>query len=406
MKIPTHRDEVLALDALDPLAKHRELFFLPDDIVYLVGHSLGPSSHPADKAVKTCLEQEWRDGMVGSWNSAGWFDMAKSLGTPLARLIGADPKEVMVTDTVSVNLFKLAIAALPLARSQEIYIDQQEFPTDQYMADSIARISGIPCHRCTPGNEGNALNSGGIYIKSAVNYRSCERIDIKAYEDRAALSGTLIVWDLSHATGVISLEMQASGAKLATGCTYKYLNAGPGAPAFVYIRQDMVPQITSPLPGWMGHARPFAFEPKYAPTGDSSRFASGTPPILSLNALRGALSCFDQVSVSDLQDKAGKLGELCIGLAKNLGLKVSSPENAKQRGGHVSIEIENGYAISRALHDMGFHTDFRTPTTIRFGMSPLYIRYVDVWDLMQTLKQVLDEKLWDNPAYQKQNKVT
>lgn len=406
MNIPSSRDAVLEMDALDPLASYRKLFLLPDDIIYLVGHSLGPMSIPAEQAVKTCLETEWRQGLVGSWNSAGWFDLAKSLGKPIAKLIGAESDEVMITDTVSANLFKLAIAALPMAQNKQIFIDEWEFPTDQYMADSISSLRNIPCHRIQAGEEAIALESGGIYIKSAVGFRNSVRVDMADYERVAEKSGTLIIWDLSHATGVIELDMQGTGAKLATGCTYKYLNAGPGAPSFLYVKKDLISKLISPLPGWMGHARPFAFEPKYAPTSDSSRFASGTPPILSLSALKGALSCFENVSVTELTAKTGVLGDLCISLAETFGLKVSSPKSAQSRGGHVSIEIENGYAISRALHDKGFHVDFRTPTTIRFGLSPLYVRYVDIWDAMIALKDIIDKKQWDNPKYLKRNKVT
>ena len=404
MKLPKNRDEALALDATDPLADKRDMFHLPDDVVYLVGHSLGPSSYMAIDAVKLCLDQEWRTGLVESWNSAGWFDMAKDLGGAIAPLIGVSADEVMITDTVSINLFKLAGAALPLVKTKAIFVDADEFPTDQYMADSLASLKNIPCHRVS--EEAAALNSGGIYIKSAVGYRNSTRIDMKAYETQAGQSGTLIIWDLSHATGVIALDLQAAGARLATGCTYKYLNAGPGAPSFVYVAKSLSRAIVTPLPGWMGHARPFAFEGHYTPAKGVTRFASGTPPILSLSALKGALACFEGISVSDLEHKTGQLGDLCTGLARKLGVKVTSPLDSAKRGGHVSIEVGNGYAISRALHDRGFHTDFRTPSTIRFGLSPLYIRFVDIWDVMQALSEIITNKQWDKPKYLKQNKVT
>lgn len=406
MKIPTNRQDALDLDARDPLAAKRDKYFLPEDVVYLVGHSLGPSSTYAAKAVETCLQHEWRDGLVGSWNTAGWFDMAAQLGDRLATMIGANPGEVMVTDTVSINLFKLAIAALPLAKHKAIYIDAGEFPTDQYMADSVAALSGITCRRVAEDDEQAALSSGGIYIKSAVSYRTSRRINMKSYEDIAAKAGTLIIWDLSHATGVVALDMKSAGAQLATGCTYKYLNAGPGAPSFLYVSEDICRDIQTPLPGWMGHARPFAFEPTYAPTDGSAQFASGTPPILSLSALKGALSCFDSIEIQSLEQKSGQLGDLCIALSEKMGLKVDSPREAVNRGGHVSLSVENGYAISRALYAQGFHTDFRTPSTIRFGLSPLYIRFVDTWDAMTALKLIIDEKQWDKPEYLKQNKVT
>lgn len=407
MKYPKNRDEASAMDKNDPLAATRALFALPEDVIYLVGHSLGPASHKAIAAVKMCVETEWRDGLVGSWNSAGWFDLAKDMGGQLASIIGARPDEVMVTDTVSTNLFKLAVAALPLAKTPDlVLIDSSEFPTDQYMADSIASVKGIECRRVTHDSIDAALASGGVYIKSAVNFRTSERIDIKAYEDKAASAGTLIIWDLSHATGVIALDMMSTGARLATGCTYKYLNAGPGAPSFLYIRHDLQGKMITPLPGWMGHARPFAFESSYSPTEGASSFASGTPPILSLRALKGALACFDGLNMTDIEAKTQKLGDLCIQMADALGLKVSSPRESADRGGHVSLQVDNGYAISRALHARRFHTDFRTPDTIRFGLSPLYIRYIDIWDAMTALGEVIDLKQWDKPEHLIRNKVT
>lgn len=406
MDFPNTRDDAIQLDDEDLLRSARPRFLIPENVVYLVGHSLGPASLNAIQATENCLREEWTNGLVGSWNTASWFDMAKTVGDVLARFIGVNPSEVMVTDTVSINLFKLAMAALPMAKKKVLYIDTDEFPTDQYMADSVAILKDIPCHRINALEQSKALSSGGIYIKSAVCFRTSRRVDMARYEEKARKSGAIIIWDLSHATGVIELELAAIGAQLASGCTYKYLNAGPGAPAFVYISEQLHGKITTPLPGWMGHARPFAFEGSYSAAQGVSGFASGTPPILSLSALKGALECFKGIKIKELEAKAGRLGDMCVHFAHKQGLSVTSPVNRKLRGGHVSIEIENAYPVSRTLHARGFHTDFRTPSTIRFGCSPLFIRYVDIWDCMHTLGEIILKKQWDKPEYFKLSRVT
>lgn len=403
----TARDDALAADKADPFAGARDDFVLPDGVTYMVGHSLGPPTKAALAAVDRGARDSWAKGLVGSWNSAGWFNLAATLGARLSGMIGASPDEVMITDTVSVNLFKLAASALPLTQgARQICVDADEFPTDQYIAQSFADLSGIECKRVAAGEDLSVLAKGGVYIKSAVNYRSGARVDMAAYEVIARKSGALIIWDLSHAAGVMALEMHGSGAKLATGCTYKYLNGGPGAPSFLYAANDLISKLKTPLPGWMGHAMPFDFNPHYVPQDSAARFASGTPPILSLCALDGALQSFEGVDMAALDAKSGTLGDLCIDRADALGLTVSSPREAKLRGGHVSLQIDNGYPITRALHARGFHTDFRTPDTVRFGLSPLYIRYVDVWDVMKTLGDLLSSGAWDRPEFHARSKVT
>lgn len=407
MNIATTRDEALALDDQDPLAQARTQFKLPDDVTYFVGHSLGPPHSAALEKLNDCATESWAKGLVGSWNSAGWFDLAAKLGGKLSGLIGAEPGEVMVTDTVSVNLFKLAASALPLTLGKrQICVDAEEFPTDQYIAEAFANLTSLACRRVNPGEDFDALSDGGVYIKSAVNYRSGERVDMKAYEEKATESGALILWDLSHATGVIALDMKAAGAKLATGCTYKYLNGGPGAPSFLYAEKNLLPKLHTPLPGWMGHAAPFEFDGQYKPREDAARFASGTPPILSLSALEGALEAFDNIDMIALEAKAGALGDLCIARAEEIGLEIMSPHETSKRGGHVSLKVENGYPVTRALHAQGFQSDFRSPDTVRFGFSPLYLSYVDVWDLMETLTEILDTKSWDAPEFHARSKVT
>ena len=305
--------DIRTLDADDALQNRHTLFDLPEGVIYLVGHSLGPASLTALARLNEAAAADWAGDIVGAWNSAGWIDLAETTGDRISRLIGAAPGEVIVCDSVSVNLFKLAAAALPLANgARAIRVEVGEFPTDQYVAEALSGLVGATFERLEHDAGLNALKAGGVLIKSAVNFRSGEVADIAAHEAEAAKRGAVIVWDLSHATGVVDVRLGEAGAKLAAGCTYKYVNGGPGSPAFVYASADIVLRLETPLPGWMGHASPFAFENAYTPRDGVARFAAGTPPILSLAALAGALDAFDEVDVATLARKAGVLGDLVI----------------------------------------------------------------------------------------------
>ena len=282
--VPGSRAECEALDRADPLAHVRKRFTLPAGVIYLDGHSLGPATHAALTRVGETAATEWAQGLIRSWNDAGWFDLPRKVGVRLARLIGAGAEEVIVTDSVSVNLFKLATAALPLARAQVVIVEETEFPTDQYVAEGIARVSRAQLERVGEGQGAIALaQSGGVLIKSIVNYRTARTEDVSALERVAMTSGGLIVWDLSHASGVVDLKLGADGARLATGCTYKFLNGGPGAPGFVYVRGDLAGDMHSPVSGWFGHAAPFAFDAEYRPQERCRAFCRRDP--------RGPVAC-------------------------------------------------------------------------------------------------------------------
>ncbi|NNC37484.1 MAG: hypothetical protein HKO02_08500 [Hyphomonadaceae bacterium] len=404
--IPNSRNDAQNLDAQDPLAHCRSKFKLPDHTIYLVGHSLGPAPFSALARVQTTAETEWADGLVGSWNSAGWIDLAQQAGSKLAPLLGVNADDVIICDSVSVNIFKLAAAALPLCRSMTIIIEDDEFPTDQYIAKGLSDLSDAEFHRVPHGQGFDALATGGVLIKSAVNYRSAEIIDIRAYEKKAQKSGALIIWDLSHATGIITLNLTDKGAKLAVGCTYKYLNGGPGAPAYIYAHPEIVSDLISPLPGWLGHKSPFAFERDYEPADGCARFVTGTPGILSLSAMSGALEVFDGVDTGQIMKKAQCLSEICLARADTMGLTSTSPRNPDQRAGHVSLLDDHGYPIVQALAARGIKSDFRTPDTIRFGFSPLFLRFVDVWDTMDALEDIVTTKSWDTDVFKHRQKVT
>lgn len=391
-----------ALDRGDPLAGARDAFALPEGVIYLDGHSLGPATHAALKRVGEVAGREWAQGLIRSWNDAGWFDLPRTVGAKLARLIGAKASEVIVADSVSVNLFKLAKAASRLTKTGITVVEESEFPTDQYVAQ------GLDAWVSVRAGEGVEVLSemGGVLIKSVVNYRTAEVVDIAAHERAAAASGGLIVWDLSHATGVLDLQLGHAGAKLATGCTYKFLNGGPGAPSFVYAREDIAATLRSPIQGWFGHAQPFAFESEYKPLDGAARFAAGTPGVLSLATLDAALVAFEGVEMRALAAKTRALGDLVIARAEAMGLQIISPKDGAARGGHVSVRHEEGYAVVQALIARGVIPDFRAPDAMRFGVSPLFLRFVDVWDAMDQLADVLATRAWDKPEFKRRSAVT
>lgn len=404
-QVPNCRDDALALDRGDPLAPARSHFEIPGGTIYLVGHSLGPPPVQARRKAEAALDA-WRNELVKGWNSVGWIDLAERTGGRLARLIGAEPGSVVVTDNVSVNLFKLAAAALGLCRKAILVIEEDEFPTDQYIVAALGNLQRIEVRRVPAGEGIAALKEGGVLIKSAVNYRSSGIADMAAHEAEARRNGALIVWDLSHATGVLNLRLQANGALLATGCTYKYLNGGPGAPAFVHAASEMAGKLSTPLPGWMGHAAPFAFESHYAPREGAARFASGTPPILSLASLDGALDVVCGQAPEDIQTKARRMGAMAIRRAKEMGLELLSPQDDARRGGHVSLRITEGYPVVQALAARGVLSDFRAPDTVRLGFSPLFLTYAQVWDAMDILGDILSTRSWDAPEFHIRAKVT
>jgi len=405
ISLPESRADAEALDEVDPLARCRAAFALPEGVTYLVGHSLGPATIGAMEAVREASEGAWLNDRVGAWNSADWIQLAERVGGRTAKLVGADASEVVVCDSVSVNLFKLAAAALPLARTRRLVVETDEFPTDQYILEGLSGVADVELIRAEPG-QGLAQLNGGVLVKSLVNYRSADVADMFADEAAAQNEGGWIVWDLSHATGVLDVQLAKSHARLAAGCTYKYLNGGPGAPAFLYARGDVAGELSSPLPGWMGHAAPFEFTSDYKPKHGAARFACGTPPILSLAALDGALKVFDDVAMRDVQAKSRSLGQMCLMMAEGMGLDIASPLDPQRRGGHVSLRHPDGYPLVRAMADWGIEADFRTPHTIRLGLSPLFLSYAEIWDAMSELAEIVETRSWDTACYREKAIVT
>ena len=405
--IPTTRAEAEALDAADSMAARRDLFVAPPGVAYMGGHSLGVPTRAALDAVGDGARRGWAEGLVGAWNTEDWIGLPDRVAAKIAPLIGAAPSEVTVCDTVSVNLFKLAGAALSLARSRAVIIERDDFPTDLYVAAGLADLAGADRRVAEPGGGGSVLaETGGVLIKSAVNYRTGLIADIVAHEEAAKASGGLIVWDLSHATGVVPLDLGQRGAKLATGCTYKYLNGGPGAPSFVFAAESVASDLANPVAGWFGHEEPFAFEETYRSKPGAARFQAGTPPILSLLALDAALDAFQGLDPATLHEKAGRLGDLVLARLGALGLDPQVPTDRRERGGHVSVGFEHGYPFVRALIARGVHGDFRTPDTVRFGLNPLVLSYAQAWDAMDEAEEVFRSRAYEAPEYRTREAVT
>jgi len=406
-EFPNSFEDAVAFDAKDPLAAARSEFSLPDGITYLVGHSLGPPPRRALAALRDAGAREWAAGLVGSWNTAGWIDLPAAVGARIARLIGVGAEDVIVCDSVSINLFKLVGALTGTeSLSKRIIVESGEFPTDQYILERLANISGAEFVRAEAGAGPDALEQGGVLVRSLVDYRTAKIADVQAVEGKARKHGGAVVWDLSHATGVLDLKLSDWGVKYAVGCTYKHLNGGPGAPAFLYVESGQIRGLDTPIAGWLGHARPFGFEDVYEPADGMQRFVAGTPPILSMAALNGALDIFEAISLRDIEDKAQKLGSLYLSAFAKLGLETTTPPSANDRGGHVNFSHPEGYALSRALAERGFQSDFRTPTTIRFGLSPLFLSYVDVWRALEALEDILKTEAYRAPRFSVRAKVT
>jgi len=408
MNPPASLSDVLALDAADPLRDARALFDLKPGLIYLDGNSLGPPPRTALARLERTAHEDWKRGLIASWNTAGWIDWPRRCGDRIARIIGAEPGSVLVCDSVSVNIFKLAGALLLRSGGRGLAVEAGEFPTDGYILDGLARLSGARLHRVAPGTPPDALPSGvGVLVRSAVQYKTGAKLDIAADEAAAARSGVEIIWDLSHAAGLIDLKLAEDGASYAVGCGYKYLNGGPGAPAFLHVRTERLEGLDQPVSGWMGHARPFAFDDAYDGAAGIERFAAGTPPILAVASLDGALDVFDGLKMAALEAKARALGDLFLARTQALGLETVSPGiGGAPRGGHVSLKHPDGYAIVQALIARGVVGDFRSPDLMRFGFSPLILSFADVFDAAAALVETVTSGAYRDPAFQQRSAVT
>ena len=408
------RAEFAELDAADPLAGWRERFALPEGVIYLDGNSLGALPKATGALLREVIERQWGEGLITSWNRHGWIDLPGRVGAKIAHLIGAAADEVVVCDSISVNLFKLITAALELRPGRRIILTERgNFPTDLYVAQGLCRLLGERVElRAVASQELEAALDAdtALLMLTHVDYRSGRMHDMARLSAAAHAKGALVLWDLAHSAGTVPVELDAAGADLAVGCGYKYLNGGPGAPAFLFVAERWQEQARQPLTGWFGHREPFAFKADYRPAAGIGRFLAGTPPILSLKALEVGVDLLLEVDRQALRTKSMALTDAFIALVEERcaghGFMLASPRDPARRGSQVAFRHEEGYPIMQALIARGVIGDFRAPDLLRFGFAPLYVRFVDLFDAIAILQQIMDERAWDCAELKQRAAVT
>ena len=398
------REACARRDADVPAVVDHPPFTLPDGVVYLDGNSLGPPPAGVASRLQDAIRTEWAQGLIRSWNDAGWVDAPARAAARLAPLLGADPTEVVVADSTTVNLFKAvaAMAALTPDRTTVLVVED-DFPTDRYVVEGIAAMTGRRVRHVPADRLADAVDQEvAVVALSHVDYRTGTRRPAVELTARAHAAGAHVVWDLSHSTGAVDVDLHAWDADVAVGCTYKYLNGGPGAPGYLYAAARHADAL-SPVRGWFSHARPFDFAEEYVPAAGAARFAGGTPPMLSLLALETALRVWEHADLAALETRATSLTATFIELADarctDLGIEVVTPRDPQSRGAQVTLRHAQAHAVVRALADRGVIGDHRPPDLLRFGFAPLYVRHVDVWDAVDTLRDVLASGAWDDPRY-------
>jgi kynureninase len=383
------------LDASDPLAEFRTRFELPPGVIYLDGNSLGALPHATRERLHQVIDQEWGTRIIQGWDD-GWINLPVTVGDRLGELLGAGPGQIVVGDSTSVCLYKLARAALDLRPDRrQIVTDRGNFPTDRYVLEGIASERGLEIVWLegdpTPESVRASVNVHTALVSfSHVAYRSASIADMSGITAAAHQMGALTLWDLSHSVGSVPVELDACAADLAVGCTYKYVNGGPGAPAFMYVRRELLPEISQPIWGWLGRRDPFQMAQGYHAASDIRRLLSGTPPVLGLSAVDEGVGILLEAGIDRIRAKGIALTELAIQLADQLGVGVGSPRDSSCRGAHVAITHPDARALCAQLIEHGVIVDFREPDVIRFGLSPLTTRFVDVWDAMEVLRSLLE----------------
>ena len=421
------RDECIALDVRDPLAAHRDKFALPEGVVYLDGNSLGALPRAASERVTRVVEHEWGKGLIRSWNAARWIDLPRRVGAKIAHVIGAQTQEVICADSTSINLFKVLTAALRLQASwpqvslrerKVILSEKTNFPTDLYVAQGVVDMLGrghelklVEFDQVADATDDRTA----VVMLTHVNFRTGAMHPMQELTSRAHSAGALTVWDLSHSAGAVPVDLNGAAADFAVGCGYKYLNGGPGAPAFVFVASRHLAAIADdtyaqPLAGWLGHHAPFEFVADYRPAASIDRFAVGTPSIVALSALEVGVDTVLSAGIDALRLKSIALTDLFIEVVEQrcaaLGLSLASPRRSALRGSQVCFSHPHAYAVMQALIQRGVIGDFRAPDIVRFGFAPLYVSYVDVWDAAEALHQVLAEREWQRTEFQTREAVT
>lgn len=403
--------DAAALDAADPLAFARARFRLPDGVIYFDGNSLGALPASTPDALLDTAERQWGADLIASWNKHDWIEWPKSIASKLAPIVGARPSELLIADSTSVCLFKLLSAAVNARRGRKtILTNQSNFPTDLYVAQGLTKMMGLEL-RAVPDHQilDNINADTAVVSLTHVNYRSASVLDMPLINEAAHSAGALTVWDLSHSAGALELNLDGCSCDLAVGCGYKYLNGGPGAPAFIFVAERLQNELQPPLQGWMGHAEPFAFEGAYRAVAGIARFLTGTPSILALAALDAGLRTFDGISIVDIVEKSRLLSQLFIEQVEAgcpEALQLASPRECEDRGSHLIFAHPQAYAVMQALISRGVIGDFRSPDLMRFGFAPLYNSFSEVVRSAKILAHVLATGEWDQQRFHQRAKVT
>ena len=390
----------------------RALFHLPDGVIYLDGNSLGPLPLAARERVARLLSDEWGEMLIRGWNDAGWMDRPRRIGERIGRLIGAPAGTVVMGDTLSVKVYQAVAAALEMRPERRVILsDHGNFPSDLYMVDGLIRSlgRGHEVRLAAPEEVADAIDESiAVLMLTEVDYRTGRMHDMAHLTEAAHAAGAVTVWDLAHSVGALPIDVGAAGADFAVGCTYKFLNAGPGAPAFIYVSPEHIDHVRPALTGWLGHAAPFAFDLDYRSGPGIERMRVGTPPIIALAALDAALDIWDEVEIDDVRARSMELGELLIAEVGTRcpDLELVSPRQAAERGSQVSFRFEHAWPTMQALIDRGVIGDFRAPDVMRFGIAPLYLDADDMIRAAEILAGIVARRDWDRSRYQQRRAVT
>lgn len=401
-------------DAEDPLREYRKQFVLAPGVVYLDGNSLGALPRETARRLEQVITCEWGKDLIRSWNIHGWIHSPLTVGDKLAEVIGAAKDTVVVTETTSINLFRLVLAALELRPERtDVVTESGNFPTDLYVTRGAVEIYGRG--KCLKVTSRDAIldavsDSTALVVLTHIHYRTGEMYDLPAFTQAVHARGALMLWDLSHSAGAVPVDLESAGVDFAVGCGYKYLNGGPGAPSFLYVSARHHATARNVIPGWHGHAAPFEFTDEYAPAPGVRRFLAGTPSIIANSALETGVDIVRSAGVRRIAAKSRKLSEYFITLVeeecKGFGLKLVSPSSPDLRGSHVSYAHPHGYEIMQALIDRSVIGDFRAPDVMRFGFTPLYTGFEDIWLAVHKLKEILIERRWEDPRFRVRALVT
>ncbi|SDE49520.1 kynureninase [Kordiimonas lacus] len=412
--IPTSLDWCQEQDRNDPLAPMKDRFDLPEGVIYMDGNSLGVLPKGVDARIADVVKKEWGQDLIKSWNTADWINLPARVGRKIAPLVGAKPNEVVMADSTSINLFKVAAAACRMNKGRtKIITEPGNFPTDLYMLQGLSDFLGpdVALQVVERDQIIDAIDDDtAVVVLTHVHYVTADMFDMKAVTEAAHAKGALMVWDLSHSTGAVPVDLNAAGADFAVGCGYKYLNGGPGAPAFLYVAERHQAAVKQPLTGWFGHKTPFEFLDDYEPAGDIRRMLVGTTSVMAASALDEAMNAFEGVDMMVVRKKSQALTDLFIALCreklKDHGVGLATSENPGKRGSHVSLKCENGYAVMQALIERGVIGDFRAPDFMRFGFTPLYLGFEDVYRAVEIMADIFETGFWKEARFNEKGAVT